>query len=190
VSSKNKNLSISKVDLARKLATINYNSSLLRLDQVLEMIDDMGFDPSEPLTCIYICKDLKRNASQIESYLQDKQWAISYETTPERNLLSLQMNRAFSLKSSQVATDLSEAGLDIVEADRIEVSCSEPVVEYLSQTYGVVDVRQTGDKVLVFTEPSAISSAQVEALLEAGGYMGSATTSKSNCVHKKLFADF
>jgi len=165
------------VDLGRKLATINYNSSLLRLDQVLEMIDDMGFDPSEPLTCNFICKDLDSNRSKIDDYLQEKQWVISSEIIPQRNLLTVQINKAFSVSCSQVSNDLTSRGVDAIEAERIELNCSEPVVEYLFQTHDVVDVKQTGDKVQIFTKPGAVSSAQIVALLEAGGYIGSTLAS-------------
>lgn len=164
------------MDLERKLATINYNSGLLRLDDVLEMIDDMGFDPSEPLSCTFICKELNLKNTEIENYLRDKPHIISYEFLADRNLLCLQLNKAFGISSSQVVSDLAQIKIEAVETEKIEVSCAEPVVEYLLRTHGVVDVKQNGDKVLVFAEPNALSSAQIMALLEAGGYMGSAIT--------------
>jgi hypothetical protein len=170
------------VDLERKLATINYNSALLRLDEVLEMIDDMGFDPSEPLPCTYICNELNIKNKQIENYLRDKPHIISYEFVAEKNLLCLQLNAAFGISSSQVVSDLGQIEVEAVETEKLEVSCAEPVVEYLSRTHGVVDVKQNGEKVLVFAEPNAVSSAQIMALLEAGGYIGSALT-KSTFQH-------
>jgi hypothetical protein len=167
------------VDLERKLATINYNSGLLRLDEVLEMIDDMGFDPSEPLACTFICKELNAKNTQIENYLRDKPHIISYEFVTEKNLLCLQVNKAFGVDSSQIVSDLGQIEVEVVETEKLAVSCAEPVVEYLSRTHGVVDVKQNGDMVLVFAEPSAVSAAQIMALLEAGGYMGSAALTKS-----------
>lgn len=162
------------MDLERKLATINYNSSLLRLDEVLEMIDDMGFDPSEPLPCTFISNELNLKKAKIENYLRDKHHIISFEFLPEKNLLSLHLNKAFSISSSQVVIDLGQIEVEAVETEKLEVSCAEPVVEYLLQTHGVVDVKQNGEQVLVFAEPNAVSSAQIMALLEAGGYVGSA----------------
>ncbi|XP_059481574.1 copper-transporting ATPase 1 isoform X3 [Neocloeon triangulifer] len=168
-----------KVDLARKSATINYNLSLLTLDQVLEMIDDMGFDPSEPEVCLYFCKDEASKKSQIENYLKEKLWIASFDVIVERNLLFLKINKAFSVNSAQVSADLKEIGYEVVEQQRIAVTCSEPVEEYLSRTHGVVEVRQNGNQVLVFAEPGAVSSEQIVALLNAGGYLGSASNNQT-----------
>ncbi|CAB3368249.1 Hypothetical predicted protein [Cloeon dipterum] len=166
-----------KVDLGRKMATINYNSSTLRLDQVLEMIDDMGFDPSEPQPCLYFCKELAAKRSQVENYLKEKLWIISFEIIAERNLFYLEINKAFSVNTSQVSCDLKEVGIEVLEQEKITLRCSEQVTEYLSRTNGVSEVRQNGDCVHVFVEPGAVSSEQINALLDVGGYSGSASQS-------------